>query len=143
MIYSVEYRCKGYTLADAFRPNPLWGKRFFTVDTEKLGTEVVSEIEDAARAHAPDGYEFHTLEARMDNSSGVEKVDSDQAELLPCKCGGKLHVTWDRMGLATNAWVRCLACDTEVYAESGGRAAAIEKWNTDRRAETSVCEAAK
>lgn len=62
MIYRVEYRREGYCLADAFRPDPFWGKRMFTVDTEKLGTENVSAIAQAARETAPIGYQFHHLE---------------------------------------------------------------------------------
>lgn len=64
MIYGIQYRRKGYALADAFRPDPNWGKRFFTVDTDKLGTEDVAAIEQAARDTAPEGYEFHRMEAR-------------------------------------------------------------------------------
>jgi hypothetical protein len=62
MIYRVEYRREGYCLADCLRPDPFWGKRIFSVDTEKLGTEDVAAIAQAARETAPKGYEFHHLE---------------------------------------------------------------------------------
>jgi hypothetical protein len=63
MNYRVEYRRKDYCLADALRPDPFWGKRIFTVDSKKLGTEDVKAIEQAARMNPPDGYVFAKLEA--------------------------------------------------------------------------------
>lgn len=63
MLIWMEYRIKGYTIADAVRPNPFWGSRRFTVDTDTLGTEDMESITEAARDTAPDGYELHRIEA--------------------------------------------------------------------------------
>lgn len=57
----VEYRVKGYKMADALRPDPKWGRRLFVVDTKDLGTDNPAEIKSAAIASAPDGYVFHSV----------------------------------------------------------------------------------
>jgi len=62
MIYQIKYRVIGFKIADAFRPDPHWGKRIFTIDTDKLGIDDAREIERAARETPPDGYEFFSLE---------------------------------------------------------------------------------
>ena len=36
-VFEIEYRCHGYTLADAFRLDPRWGRRIFTVDGDAIG----------------------------------------------------------------------------------------------------------
>jgi LAS superfamily LD-carboxypeptidase LdcB len=61
--FYIEYRVKGYSLADAFRPNPKWGKRAFYADSDKLGTDDIEAVKEAAIATAPDGYEFFSIEA--------------------------------------------------------------------------------
>lgn len=57
-IIYVEYRKKGFTVADAFRRDPEWGMRNFTVDPKDLSTTDKEEIERAARQTAPEGYEL-------------------------------------------------------------------------------------
>jgi len=61
--FRIEYRIKGYKLSDAFRPQPGWGYRAFYADSEKLGTEDIGAVKQAAIATAPDGYDFHSIEA--------------------------------------------------------------------------------
>ena len=61
--FRIEYRIKGYTLADAFRPQPGWGYRVFYADSDKLGTDDIEAVKEAAIATAPDGYDFHRIEA--------------------------------------------------------------------------------
>lgn len=57
-IIYVEYRLIGFTIADAFRRDPTWGTRSFTIDPNALSTKDRAEIEHAARVTAPDGYEL-------------------------------------------------------------------------------------
>lgn len=63
MIFEVVYRIKGYSLSDAMRPNPFWGKRRFRVDSEKLGTDDIDAIKEASIATPPDDrYEFYSIQ---------------------------------------------------------------------------------
>ena len=62
-IFEIEYRCHGYTLADAFRPNPRWGRRIFTVDGDKIGVTDIEQIKAIAVETAPEGYELHRVSA--------------------------------------------------------------------------------
>jgi hypothetical protein len=59
VIVKTEYRKIGYTIADAFRIDPKYGRKVFTIDTEKLGTENIEQIAQAAKDTAPDGYELY------------------------------------------------------------------------------------
>jgi hypothetical protein len=61
MRYAITYLCGGYTLADAVRPDPLWGKRRFGADVTEPHTD--AEIIKAARDSAPAGFWLHRLEA--------------------------------------------------------------------------------
>jgi hypothetical protein len=61
MHYILTYCCNSYTLADAFRPNPLWGKRLFTVDLDfDISDE---ELIKGATDTAPEGHWLQHLEA--------------------------------------------------------------------------------
>ena len=62
MIVVTEYRKTGYTIADAFKTNPMAGRRIFYVDTAKLGTDDMKVIVHAAKDTAPQGYELHKCE---------------------------------------------------------------------------------
>lgn len=62
MIVMTEYRRIGYSIADAFKTNPMAGRRIFHVDTSTLGTEDMKQITQAAKDTAPPGYELHKCE---------------------------------------------------------------------------------
>lgn len=62
MIVVAEYRKTGYSIADAFKTNPMAGRRIFHVDTKKLGTDDIKVIVQAAKDTAPHGYELHKCE---------------------------------------------------------------------------------
>lgn len=52
--YETIYHVEGYTLADAFRPQPGWGTRTFHVPVEALGEHTEQEVVAEARKHAPE-----------------------------------------------------------------------------------------
>lgn len=54
--YFMEYRVRDYTLADAFRPNPNWGKKRFSVSAEFVGSTADEELIEAAQQSAPKDY---------------------------------------------------------------------------------------
>ena len=60
-IFEIEYRCHGYTLADAFRLDPRWGRRIFTVDGDAIGVNDIEQIRSLSVQTAPDGYELHRV----------------------------------------------------------------------------------
>ena len=62
-IYYVRYLCNGYTLADAFRPQPAWGVRTSKVKAAPLGEHTDDDIINAAKETAPDGYWLQHIEA--------------------------------------------------------------------------------
>ena len=71
MHYCMEYRVHDYTLADAFRPDPKWGKRSFTVDADKVGAHVNdAELIKAAHETAPERYVLARL---WEVGSGYER----------------------------------------------------------------------
>ena len=47
--FSIEYRVIGYALSDCMRPDPKWGKKRFTIQSEDMGTEDINEIVKAAQ----------------------------------------------------------------------------------------------
>lgn len=57
----MEYRVHYYCLADAFRPDPKWGKRTFSVPAEKVGAAPDHELIEAAHQTAPEGYRLSRL----------------------------------------------------------------------------------
>lgn len=62
-IFTMEYRKEGYSLADAFRPDPLWGRRVFTISAADAGTSDIEEIRKLAEATKPVGYKLHGVAA--------------------------------------------------------------------------------
>lgn len=63
MIFEIEYRVEGYSLADCMRPNPFWGKRIFRVDSEKVQSEDIEALRGAAIATPPERYRFFSIQA--------------------------------------------------------------------------------
>lgn len=59
--FVIEYQCHGYSLADAFRLDPKWGRRTFIVDGEEVGVNDLEEIRSLAKRTAPHGYELHRV----------------------------------------------------------------------------------
>jgi hypothetical protein len=57
MIYHIE----GWTLADAFRPQPGWGTRRFTVKLADLGEHTQAELLGAAHNGAPPRYRLTSV----------------------------------------------------------------------------------
>jgi hypothetical protein len=64
--FIMEYRIKGYSLADGFRLNPKWGKRTFFVSSQDVGTDDIELVRAmAASADAtPEGYELFSVRDR-------------------------------------------------------------------------------
>lgn len=60
-IFEIEYRTTGYTIADAFRPDPKWGRRIFTVNGDRIGVNDIEQIKLLSVQTAPDGYELHRV----------------------------------------------------------------------------------
>lgn len=59
--YEMVYHCEGWTLADAFRPQPGWGTRRFTVKLADLGEHTEREIVGVARQHTPERYRLTSV----------------------------------------------------------------------------------
>ena len=59
--YETIYHVEGYTLADAFRPQPGWGTRVFQVPKAALGEHTEQEVVDEARKHAPPHYNLTSV----------------------------------------------------------------------------------
>lgn len=61
--YEMIYHAEGWTLADAFRPQPGWGTRRFTVPLAKLGEHDEADIVEAAgdTKHAPPRYRLTSV----------------------------------------------------------------------------------
>lgn len=59
--YETVYHCNDWTLADAFRPQPGWGCRRFTVSTSGLEGVSESNLIAAAQEAAPEGYRLTSL----------------------------------------------------------------------------------
>lgn len=62
-IYRLRYLCNGYTIADALRPQPDWGAKRYTVETEPLGDHTDQDLIKVAHETAPEGYWLHLIEA--------------------------------------------------------------------------------
>jgi len=62
-VFVMEYRVIGYSLAHAFSTNPKAGKRTFSVKSEQIGTEDISEIAKAAQdaENTPEGYRLFSI----------------------------------------------------------------------------------
>ena len=60
--YYLRYLCDGYTLADAFRPQPNWGAKCYTVDGDQLGAHTDINLIEAAKRSAPAGYWLNRIE---------------------------------------------------------------------------------
>lgn len=63
-VFSIEYRVIGYALSDGMRPDPKWGKKGFTVKSEDMGTDDISDIVTAAQypESIPKGYKLHSVQ---------------------------------------------------------------------------------
>jgi hypothetical protein len=59
--YETIYHCEGWTLADAFRPQPGWGTRAFTVKLADLPEHTEQQFVDMARQAAPDRYRLTSV----------------------------------------------------------------------------------
>lgn len=65
--YRTIYHREDYTLADAMRPDPNWGRRRFTVPAAAVADFTEAEMVRGAQEAAPAGYrltrlEFHPVE---------------------------------------------------------------------------------
>lgn len=54
--YEMIYHVEGFTLADAFRPQPGWGTRRFTAKVANLGEHTLEGLVAAAQQQAPARY---------------------------------------------------------------------------------------
>ena len=61
--YYLRYLCDDYTLADAFRPQPGWGAKGYTVEATSLGEHTDQDIIRCAQETAPPGYWLQHIEA--------------------------------------------------------------------------------
>ena len=68
--YIATYVVENYTLADAFRPNPAWGKQRHRCPRESLPAHVDGDILKEAWRATPKGYRLATL---LELSGGVER----------------------------------------------------------------------
>jgi len=59
--YETVYHCNGWTLADAFRPQPGWGSRAFTVPASVLEGWDDAALIAGAKECAPEGYRLTKL----------------------------------------------------------------------------------
>jgi hypothetical protein len=75
--FIMEYRKKGYALSDAFRLDPKWGKRTFTVSSHDLGTDDIEAVRKmaASREATPEGYELFSVVDR-DAPISTSQLDS-------------------------------------------------------------------
>ncbi|MEG0869655.1 MAG: hypothetical protein RSG77_21820 [Hafnia sp.] len=62
----IEYRRKDYTLADAFRRDPKWGRRIFAISAEDLGTDDIEAVKACAALpeSTPEGFVLHSVRDR-------------------------------------------------------------------------------
>jgi hypothetical protein len=70
--YETIYHLEGWTLADAFRPQPGWGTRTFRVNAADLGEHTEQEVVDAAREHAPARYRLTSV--KLYPADGADRV---------------------------------------------------------------------
>lgn len=70
--YEMIYHVDGWTLADAFRPQPGWGTRRFSVGADKLGDHTESDLVVAARHHAPPNHRLTSV--TLYPAEGPERV---------------------------------------------------------------------
>ena len=64
IVFRIEYRLLGYSLADGMRPIPGWGKKAYTVKSDDIGSEVISEVVTASHHpdNVPNGYKLFSVE---------------------------------------------------------------------------------
>lgn len=60
--YRTIYHREDYTLADAMRPDPNWGRRRFTVPAAAVADFTEAEMVRGAQEAAPSGYRLTRLE---------------------------------------------------------------------------------
>lgn len=70
--YETIYHREDWTLADAFRPQPGWGSRRFTVSLADLDEHVEEEFVDVARQSAPEHYRL--TQVTLYPAAGPERV---------------------------------------------------------------------
>lgn len=61
--YIVRYLRDGYVLADAFRPQPNWGEKSFSVSANDLPPHTDGDLIAMAQDTAPDGYWLQRITA--------------------------------------------------------------------------------
>ena len=63
-VFRTEYRVIGYALSDCMRPDPKWGKKSYTVKSDDLWSEDISEVVKAAQHpdNVPSGYRLFLVE---------------------------------------------------------------------------------
>lgn len=59
--YETVYHVEGWTLADAFRPQPGWGTRTFTVRLADLPEHTEQQFVEMARQAAPERYRLTSV----------------------------------------------------------------------------------
>lgn len=64
--FIMEYRIKGYSLANAFSRDPKSGRRVFTVSGDDIGTHDIDVVRQmaAAKENTPEGYELFSVRDR-------------------------------------------------------------------------------
>lgn len=64
--YIIEYRQKGYQIADAFRDNPLWGRQIKEVDANTLPNHSDLDVINAANHYAPPDHVLTVLTSKSE-----------------------------------------------------------------------------
>ena len=70
--YETVYHCNDWTLADAFRPQPGWGSRVFTVPASVLEGWDDARLIAGAKEAAPEGHRLTRLS--LHPVEGAERV---------------------------------------------------------------------
>lgn len=68
--YEMVYHVEGWTLADAFRPQPGWGTRRFTVKLSDLPAHTEQEFVNMARQAAPERYRLTSVTLYPERGEG-------------------------------------------------------------------------
>ena len=76
--YRAHYKKKGYTLADAFRPDPGWGCMVNSTPIVEKGLYTIDFLVGEAKRNAPTGYVLHYLQETTEAGKEVAMVFIDQ-----------------------------------------------------------------